>query len=495
MQLSDLDIDRQGGQPLHAQIVDGIARMIEDGRLEPGTRLPTVRALADEIGVNPMTVAKAYRALAEVGLTEGRGRRGTLIRRPVSHRPESVRGRFGRLDRLTEQTSREAVADRMAELARAPGVIAFTANYPGEAESDIATYRRFLAETIEDDALYVYEASGGSDSVRRQLQIFANGRGIATAGRAVVPTGGGQQALDLCARLLLRRGDTVLCEQPAYFGAVNLLRLIGCRIVGLKTGPAGIAPEDLDAAVEQHRPRLLYLNPTFQNPTGATLPLQARRDILAIARRHHLAILEDDHCPELWFDEPPPPPLAALSEPDEPVFYCAGFGKVYLPGLRLGFAVVPQTCEPDFIALKGVSDLHGPTVLEAALADYLRRADIAGYLSRLRALYRPRHARALALLDRLLPDEVRITRPGGGLNIWVELPGGIDASELYFQSVRHGVAFVDGTPFHAGRPDSASLRLSIGRMRDDRLEEGIDRLTQLVRGLLSPNPAGRPPTV
>jgi len=244
--------------------------------------------------------------------------------------------------------------------------------------------------------------------------------------------------------------------------------------------------------LSRHRPRLIYTNPTFQNPTGVTTSIEKRRSILALARKHGVSILEDDQNPELRFAGAPISSICALSEPDDDVFYVRGFGKVFLPGTRLGYVVTPARARRSLLGLKAQSDLHTNGIMQEAMARFLARKNYPKILERMKRVYATKQRKLIATLSAGMPPGTLIGQPEGGLNLWLTLPEGAEVSELYYRAVRRGVAFVAGEGFYASHTNPRTLRVSFGLLRDDALEEGVTRLCSVAQDLMPPRSASSP---
>ncbi|WP_207476466.1 aminotransferase-like domain-containing protein [Arenibaculum pallidiluteum] len=474
---------RDGGVPVFAQIRDRLIAMIDSGEIAAGTRLPPIRALASTLSVNPMTVAKAYRELAERGHVRSRGSGGTFVLAGASPPPAG--------DAPPGRPEPQAVplTARLFELARAPGVIGFTANYPGPAEGDVVTFRRRLSELAQDpesDRFFRYDPPAGRLCLREEIARMAEEQGMSVRPGEVMVTAGGQQAIDLVVRALLRPGDLVLVERPTYFGALNAMREAGARFAELPLGPDGPDLGRLEVLLAAEPPRLVYLNPTFQNPTGATLGAAKRQAILDLLIRRGVPLLEDDHCPELRFRGDPVPPFRALPGAAETVFYARGFGKALVPGVRLGFLLAPAWAHRRLAELKSLTDLQSNAFMQGALASWLA-SDRVATVERLVRVY---GARQQALVDALragLPPGSGVSQPDGGLSLWIALPGEVPSGDIYYRAVNRGVAFVPGAPFYATAPDSRTMRLSFGLVPDHEIREGARRLCSLICDLSDPS--------
>jgi 2-aminoadipate transaminase len=290
----------------------------------------------------------------------------------------------------------------------------------------------------------------------------------------VIVTSGSQQGIDLAAKILLDPGDTVVVENPSYLAALQVFSGYEARIVSVGSDDEGMRTSELELAIDQTRPKLIYVTPTFQNPKGTTLSLERRLELVRIARDKGVAVLEDEPYAELRYAGAALPPLAALDR-DAPVIHLGTFSKTLAPGLRIAWAVAaPETIHALTVA-KQAADLHTNTLAQRAVARMLETFDYEGHLLRIRALYGERCRAMRSAVAASFPKGTRCTDPSGGLFLWASIPG-IDAEDLLVDAVRERVAFVPGAPFFARTPDRSSLRLNFSNRPPELIADGIARL-------------------
>ncbi|ATL29570.1 PLP-dependent aminotransferase family protein [Streptomyces formicae] len=382
------------------------------------------------------------------------------------------------------------VRDILAVTAR-PEVINFAGGLPApelfDADGIAAAFRAVLAETPE--RALQYSTTEGEPSLRAALAERFAVRGLATVADDLLVTTGSQQGLSLLATALVEPGDTVLVEDPCYLAALQAFAFAGARVVPVPCDGAGIDPDALDALVVRHRPKLLYTVPTFQNPTGRTLPAERRAAIARIAGRRGLWIVEDDPYGELRFEGERVPWVATYPGAEDRTVLLGSFSKVMAPGLRLGWLRGPAALVRACVVAKQAADLHTPTVNQLAAARYLADCDLDAHVARVGGVYRERRDAMLAGLGEVLPSGARWGRPEGGMFVWVTLPSGWDAGALLPSVIAHDVAYVPGAPFFAGAPDVGTLRLCFVTQAVDEIGEGLRRLGAGLKDLRrSPRP-------
>ena len=369
------------------------------------------------------------------------------------------------------------VRDILAVTAR-PEVINFAGGLPApelfDAEGIAAAYQAVLAEAPA--RALQYSTTEGEPALRDALAARTTARGLPTGPDDLLVTTGSQQALSLLATALLEPGDTVLVESPCYLAALQAFGFAGARIVPVPGDEHGVDPVALEELVVRERPKLLYTVPTFQNPTGRTLPAERRAAVAAVAARRGLWIVEDDPYGELRYDGDRVPWIAAHPGAEDRTVLLGSFSKVMAPGLRLGWLRAPGELRRACAVAKQAADLHTPTVNQLAAARYLADNDLDAHVARVAGVYRDRRDAMLSGLAGALPEGSVWNRPEGGMFLWARLPEPYDTTALLPQVVRQKVAYVPGAPFYAGTPDRTTLRLCFVTQTPEEIGEGLRRL-------------------
>jgi DNA-binding transcriptional MocR family regulator len=308
--------------------------------------------------------------------------------------------------------------------------------------------------------------------------------GTSYANDEVMITTGSQQALDLVGKLLLDDGDDVLCESPTYLGAISAWTVFRPRWVEVPTDDEGMDPAALAERLDRcARPKMVYVVPNFQNPSGRTWSLARRRRLAEIAQRRGVPVVEDNPYGEVRFEGEHLPAVASLPEASA-VISLGTFSKVFCPGMRLAWVAAERSLLAKLTILKQGADLHTSTLDQMILAEYLAGHDLDANIRRVAAAYRERRHAMIRALEREMPAGVRFSRPQGGLFLWVELPEAVDTRALLADALEHEVAFVPGDSFFPNRGGRNAMRLNFSAMPPDRIEEGIRRLGGMVREVL-----------
>ncbi|MFE3767400.1 PLP-dependent aminotransferase family protein [Streptomyces sp. NPDC059104] len=359
------------------------------------------------------------------------------------------------------------------------GVISFAGGLPAPELFDTAglraAYDAALTGAGAARALQ-YSTTEGAPELREAVAARARARGLPTTADEVLVTTGSQQALTLIAATLLEPGDTVLVENPTYLAALQCFGLAGARVIPVPCDERGLLPDALAELTARERPKLLYTVPTFQNPTGRTLPGGRRAEVARTAARLGLWLVEDDPYGDLRYEGDHQPWIAAHPGAEDRTALLGSFSKVMAPGLRLGWLRAPGALRRAAVVAKQAADLHTSTVDQLAAAHYLGAADLDAHVARVREAYRARRDALLAGLGGALPEGSEWNRPEGGMFVWARLPEGYDAGALLKSAVAHDVAYVPGAPFFTGTPDPRTLRLSFTTHTPAEIAEGLTRL-------------------
>lgn len=486
-----ITLDRTSGTPLYRQIVEQVLARIEVGELRPGTHLPPERKLAATLGVNRTTVVTAYRDLVATGLVEARVGHGTWVTDEILDGINTAPGvAWATLFTPTVERLRAPVlGDLLATVGR-EGTISFGAGTPALNHFPLDRFREAIeiALATRGPELFAYGAVPGWEPLRESLAAWTGTGSGAARPENVVVLHGSQQGLDLLARVLLEPGDAVVVESPTYLGALHTFRGAGARLLPVPLDTDGMRLDCLEATLARHRPKFIYTLPTFQNPTGATLPLARRHALLALAARHGVPVVEDDPYGALWYDAPPPPPLAGL-DTGGGVIALRTMSKVFLPGLRLGWLVAPPPVTEAVTRVRQTSDVHPNSAMQHVLHTFLARGWLATHVEQMRLVYAARRDAMLAALDAHAPAGMTWTRPTGGYYVWCRLPGGLRARALATEAAREGVAFVAGDAFSPDGGERDALRLNFTNADEPIIVEGIRRLCVAIRRLARATPA------
>lgn len=372
-----------------------------------------------------------------------------------------------------------------------PGVISFAGGFPDSAMFDVegirAASNAALAE--EPGAALQYGATEGYNPLREQLAAFMTSKGAKdVAADNLIVTTGSQQALDLLGKTLISPGDKVIVEGPTFLATIQCFRLYGAELISAPIDGNGVKTDELEKLIAEHKPKFVYLIPTFGNPSGAMLSMERRKAVLAMAVKHNTLIVEDDPYGDLYFGDAPPPSLLNLSATvpgsRDLLVHCGSLSKVLSPGLRVGWMIAPAELLGKATMCKQFSDAHTSTFAQATAAQYLKAGRMPATLAHVRKVYAERAQAMGDALRKELGDAIEFVQPQGGLFVWARLTGAggkvADGNVLAKRAIEKGVAFVPGTPFFCANPDHATFRLSFATADADKIREGVARLGQAI---------------
>jgi GntR family transcriptional regulator/MocR family aminotransferase len=483
-----IPVDKETTIPLYRQIESFIGAQILAGTLAPGMRLPSTRELARSLGVNRITVNNAYAELEAQGYIASLQGSGSYVAEVASSFPHIVNDDLGGQalpgwqQRLAGGGFGAAPADgRIAALKDDPEGFWYAGGTGDGRLFPVEEFRKTLQVVLCRDGRRAldYDDPRGYPPLRETIARIMTSQGIPAHPDHVLVTSGAQQALSLVARLLLRPGDTVLVENPTYAVALELFRSLGANIVGLPLDGEGLRPDALERTLAEARPKLIYTIPNFQNPTGVCLSGPRRRELLELASRRDVPVLEDDYVGDLRYDGRHLPALKTLDVRGG-VIYVRTFSKMLMPGLRVGFILAQGPVLAHLENCKRVTDLASSSLIQRTLEAYITVGRYHAHLRRACRTYRRRRDLMLAALAEHMPPDVRWRTPAGGLFVWLELPPEVKTVELSRRAADQGVGLVHSSRFYIDRRDRPFLRLNFAGQAEDRIDEGIARLGRLL---------------
>lgn len=461
-----------GSGPRYRQIVDAVEGAIGKGTLAPGAKLPPERSLAHRLHVSRTTIVAAYRELEARGLVRGHVGRGTFVCAGPDEdgAPFAWRGKLAAAaTRATDTTLRDLVRS-----AANPSRLSFAAGVPALDVFPAAAFADLLASAVRRHPGTLWR-HGPTEGQPRLRAAIAERYGRAAS--RVLVLSGAQQGLDLVTRCLVDPGDAVVMDRPGYLGAIQSFRSAGAKLVGWDSTHGDL--DELEDLLLRHRPKLLYTNPTFHNPTGFTASLHARRDLLKVVSRYRVPVLEDNTYRELYFTTAPPSSLADLD--DQLVISLNTFSKMLAPGLRIGWISAAEAIIEQLTLVKQRLDPHTQNLMQMAVADTIETGLLDHHLARLRSEHAARCAALVQEIQRQVPAGVlRIVPPHGGLYVWGRLAGGLESRLVLRHALERGVGFVSGEAFYVDGAGAQELRLCFSGVKVSEMKEGVKVLAESI---------------
>ena len=362
-----------------------------------------------------------------------------------------------------------------------PGMVTLAGGIPAPESFPMEIIRELSAIVIDkySSMAFQYDPTEGFGPLREVLVDYLQQKGIHSSQGEILVASGSQGVLDAIGKVLISKGDKVAVEAPTYLGALQAFTPYEPDYIRLDTDDEGLIPASLEKALDLGSIKFIYLVPTFQNPTGRTIPLERRKEIASIIKRHHALLVEDDPYGSLRYRGTDLPPLKSLA-PDN-VVYVSTLSKVFAPGLRIGFCVAPEQIRKWLVIVKQGTDLHSSTFNQALAAEYISGGYLDRHLPNIIHLYRPKQEAMLSALDKYFPDQFNWSRPEGGMFIWVEGPESFDMEKLYWKAVEKKVAFVPGKYFYSSPGEGIeTMRLNYTMTDEETIDRSIKILSDII---------------
>ncbi|MEM6997251.1 MAG: PLP-dependent aminotransferase family protein [Myxococcota bacterium] len=462
----------------YVQLADSLQARIAEGAFVAGDRLPSIRTLRRQTGYSISTVSQALEELDRRGWVQSRPRSGYFVRaRPLTPPP-----RVSRSSLKPRPATLHALTESIVQATGRPGWVALGGAAVSPDLLPLSRLGRAARDVLSDDPGLVarYTEAAGTAGLRAEIAKRSHFGGRVLDADDVVITHGCMDAIRLCLMAVAKPGGVVAIESPTFFGFLQLLRDLDMRAVEIPCDPqTGLDIDALERTLSEHAIDALIVTPSVQNPLGARMPPAHGQRLLALARRHRFAVIEDDVYGDLAFGDARPVPLAAM-DPGGAVLYCSSFSKTLAAGLRLGWAV-PGAHRDRVAQLKLSSSICSPALNQAIVERFIAEGAYDRHLRKLRLSLRRQLEAVREAVVRHFPAGTRLSAPTGGFVLWVQLPRAIDGAELYAAAARHEVAVMPGAVCSMTKRYDACLRLSCGHPFTDRTEAGLATLGELVR--------------
>lgn len=384
--------------------------------------------------------------------------------------------------KFSEMSSRIKESPIRNKLFDDPQLITFAAGKPAEGLFPVEDLIRASQSMLSESGIEAlqYSCSEGNYDIRTYIaEVMLKKAGLDVTAENIMIISGSQEGIDLCGRMFIDEGSTIICENPTYTGALGSLRLYNPRFIGVEMDENGMVTEHLEQLLKENDDvRMIYTVPDFHNPTGVMMSLQRRKELAEIAGRYKVPIMEDRPYSELNYDGEYLPSVKSFDK-EGVVLSLGSFSKIFCPGLRMAWICADEKILRKFITIKQNASLQCSSFDQELTIKYLKNNDLFAHIDKLRALYKSRRDKMLECLDRYMPDYVTYNRPAGGFFIWLKIDRDVDTTELLTEAAeRAQVGFVPGGPFYADGRKCNALRLSFSFVTEEEIEEGIRRLAQ-----------------
>lgn len=461
--------EKESSLPLYRQVAEGILHLAEEGQMKANEKLPPIRTLAAALGVNPSTVAAAYRYLEQKKAVYSRVGSGTFLSPiPLTELPEE-RTKFP-----VSMWKRPVLAE---------GAVNFTdTSLPPELFPTDA-FRQAINTLLEEEqgAAFGRMDIQGYYPLREAVCRFLEDYGIRTWPENIQILSGAQQGLDVVSKAMMKYGDVIFTERPTFYGAVGAFLGRGCQVVEISMEKDGVDLVELETMAKLYHPRFFYMMAYFQTPTGVTYSAKKKRKLLELAEKYDFFLVEDDNLYDFCYHDQTITPMKAIDHRGR-VIYLKSLSKILMPGLRMGFAVFPRKMLLQMMEAKYTTDIATSGFLQKALTRYLEENCWQDHIARIRAYGRAQYRMAVKYAERYLADTFSFLRPEGGLSLWLT-PRGFSAEEALHRAAREQIFLSPGSQFDLGTEESQALRLSFIHTPEGKMESGIRRLGRIANAL------------
>lgn len=457
MIIFNFEVDKKSKKALYLQLYKKMKEEIKSS-LSPDSKLPPIRKLAEKVGVNPATVVKAYDLLAEDNLIYKKVGSGSFVA-PIKKviRPETGENmlKHGQI-KLSENINLASAA-------------------PNKELFPVKDFKYAINQIIDRDqgAAFNYQKSQGFLALRKSIKKYFASRGIKSSLKQIQVVSGAQQAIDILSKILLDFGEKIIVEDPTYFGALQAFSSRKAEIITVEMQSDGADLEELEIYLKENEIKFFFTMQNFQNPTGVNWSFNKQIKLLELAEKYDFYIIEDDILSDLYYDNKRVKTLKE-SDKNDRVIYIKSFSKVFMPGLRLAFIILPEKLLPELLEAKYATDISSGGLTQRAFDFYLREGLLAKHIELQRDLFKRKYNYMTAEIKKELPAEIEIVYPSkGGLYLWLKLPTDVDSKELYQRAAEVGLVFSPGYLFSLNHKFSNYLRLSFAAVDENEIKKGI----------------------
>ena len=453
-------------EPMYKRLSAMLFALIEQGRIAADEKLPSIRRLAEALAVNNITVVNAYKLLESRRAAYSIVGSGTYAARQGAE-----------FQRIAEQAVRLPSRPSFYESAERRSMIQFANTSASMSLFPVEAFKALFNEVLDRDkgSAFGYEDKGGYLPLREALCGAVEAYGIKTAAERVQIVSGAQQGVDIIAKAMLLPNDSVIVETPTYYGAVGSFASRGAVVSAAPMEADGVNIEVLETLVRVNKPKLVYVMTSYQTPTTASYSLEKKRALLAMAAKYDFYIMEEDNQGDFYFGEKPNAPLKALDHKNR-VIYIKSFSKILMPGLRLGFMLLPKAVQERVAEAKYTSDVETSGFIQRAFTLFIENGSWAKHIARMRGIYKARYEEILAASERYLRGRMAFTPPNGGLNLWYTLDAGVPIPALCEALVKEDVIVTPGSLFSLQGEALPNIRLSFANVEVGRIAIGVEKI-------------------
>lgn len=461
-------IDKASSTPIYQQLGDALCRLIEKGVLQPNSKLPPIRTMATSLKVNNVTVVTAYKYLENKKVVYSQMGSGTFVSPiPLNNIPEPV-----------AEGNMPLAENKKFDL---KSTINFVNTSLPEELFPVDEFKSAFNELLdrENGNAFGYQESQGYLPLRESLCRYLQAYGIKSMPENVQIISGAQQGIDIVAKAIMTFGDVIFMERPSFYGAAGAFLSRGGRIIEIPMENDGMDINSLENYLKLYNPKFIYMMTYFQTPTGISYSIDKKRKILDLAEKYDTYIIEDDNLFDFNYTGNPIVPLKALDYRNR-VIYIKSFSKILMPGLRIGFIVLPKKIMHSVMAAKYTSDISTSGFIQKAFDLYLRKNICEGHIDRMRKYGMGKYKLAVKSVDRHLKDCTEYIKPEGGISLWIKILNNVNINNLCSELLTKGVVVSPGSQFLINGEDSHHIRICFANVADDKIDVGIRRIKEVI---------------
>ncbi len=458
-----INIDKFSSVPMYLQVFEEIKKLIENEELKPGQKLPPIRKLAGQLEVNTVTIVSAYRHLENSGHVYSKGGSGTYV---------SVK---------EEQFSKDDIGAEKFKLDFATAWLS-PENFP------VSDFKIAIDKVLDKEKgkAFLFDDSEGFIPLRIEISKYLAENGIKSDYNNIQIVSGAQQGIDIIAKSLIDYDDCVIVENPTYMGAVSSFNSRGAKLISVELNKDGIDLDKLKKVIKVNRVKLIYVMPNFHNPTGICYDENVKLKLLEMAYEAGCYVVEDDYLSDIDFGNGRFKTLKELDKNDI-VIYIKSFSKIFMPGLRLGFMIIPRTLQDNISKAKYITDISTSGFIQRSFYEYFNMGAWKKQLMYIQKIYLEKYNLMLNLINKYMPNELDYSIPDGGLNLWCRLPKRLTSDLLYAEAKKIGINFVPGNLFFMDHKPSEYFRLSFAAIEVCEMEEKVKELCEFLDAFIKAN--------
>jgi DNA-binding transcriptional MocR family regulator len=469
---------------LYNDVADKVTRLIEAGTLRPGEKIPSVRKLSQQLKVSVSTVLQAYRLLEDRGQIEAKPQSGYYVR--ARFWQKSVEPAMTQPPIRTTEVAIGEMAARVLQEGQRRDLVPLGAALQGPDVLPVRQLNRSLAAITRRSptAGGSYDSPAGNEMLRVQIARRSLDAGCAISPDDVITTAGCQEAVGFCLRAVAKPGDTIALESPTFYGILQLIEMLGFKAVEVPTDPrTGVCTDGLTKVLDSTPVAACLFVTNYNNPLGSCVPDECKQKLVKLLAARGIPLIEDDIYGDLGFGPQRPKTCKAFDE-DGGVLLCSSFSKTLAPGYRVGWCV-PGRYREKVERLKLFTNIANATLPQMAIAEFLATGGYDHHLRRMRKAFQDQVARVSDAVCEHFPDGTRLTRPGGGFVLWVEMDERVDALRLHELALAERIGIAPGPIFSASGKYRNCMRLNCEAPWSDRIEGAVERLGRLVKGMVA----------